>query len=169
MPGLLQTRRYAQALEDAAHHFYKPEMRADTFIATRMNRQKPLEGPDPMALHALSDVAVIYREVGGPEVLCEQLEHLLAMAEWPNITVQVIPYRVGGYGTMNGSCLIVDYPEPDATPGVYLEYPAGGAWVDNEDDVKRFTTMFDEVSRLALTPTDTTTLIQQHVRALRTP
>jgi hypothetical protein len=86
--------------------------------------------------------------------------HLLAVAKRPSITPQMIPFRAGGYGTMNGSCVIVDYPQPDTTPGVYLEYPAGGAWVDNPDDVTRFTTMFDEVTRLALTPADTTTLIQ---------
>ena len=169
VPGLLQTKRYAQALLVAGNALHDPDARPDSVIAARLNRQKPLEGPDPMVLHALLDEAVIRREIGGPEVLGEQLEHLLAMTERPNITLQVIPFRVGGYGTMNGSCIIVDYPEPDTTPGVYLEYPAGGAWVDNPDDVKRFTTMFDEVTRLAHTPADTTTMIHRHLRALRTP
>ena len=166
VPGLLQTRRYAQALEQAAHLFYKPDMRPDGVVDARMNRQKPLEGPDPMALHALLDEAVIRREVGGPEVLREQLGHLLALAGRPNIKLQVIPYAVGGYGTMNGSFIIVDYPEPDAVPGVYLEYPAGGEWVDNADDVQRFTTTFDQATARALTPADTTHLIQQQLTTL---
>jgi hypothetical protein len=120
VPGLLQTRRYAQALEKAAHVFYKPDMRPDGVVTARMNRQIPLEGPDPMVLHALLDEAVIRREIGGCEVLREQLEHLLALAERPNITLQVIPYAVGGYGTMNGSFIIVDYPEPDTVPGAQI-------------------------------------------------
>jgi transcriptional regulator with XRE-family HTH domain len=161
IPGLLQTKRYAQALEEAAHLFYEPDMRPDSVVAARMNRQQPLEGLDPMVLHALIDEAVIRREIGSPDVQREQLDHLLTLAERPNITLQVIPYTAGGYGTMNGSFIIVDYPEPDAVPGVYLEYPAGGAWVDNEADVQRFTTTFDQAAARALSPTDTTGLIHQ--------
>ena len=161
IPGMLQTRRYAHALIEAGRALHDPEMRPDSAVATRMDRQKPLDGPDPMLLHALIDEAAIHRAIGGPEVLCEQLEHLLAAAERPNITLQIIPYTTGGYSTMNGSFIIVDYPEPDTTPGVYLEYPAGGAWVDNEADVQRFTTTFDQATAQALSPADTTHLIQQ--------
>lgn len=166
VPGLLQTRRYAQALIEAGRTLHDPDVRLDSVITSRMNRQKPLEGPDPMALHVLLDEAVIRREIGGPEVLREQLEHLLDLAKRPNITLQVIPYTAGGYGTMNGSFTIVDYPEADTVPGVYLEYPAGGAWVDNEDDVKRFTTTFDQTAARALSPADTTHLIQQQLETL---
>jgi len=166
VPGLLQTRRYAQALVDAAQVFYEPDMRPDGVITSRMNRQMPLEGPDPMELHVLLDEAVIRREIGGPEVLREQLEHLLDLAERPNITLQVIPYTAGGYGTMNGSFTTVDYPEPDTVPGVYLEYPAGGEWVDNADDVQRFTTTFDQAAARALSPADTTHLLQQQLEVL---
>jgi hypothetical protein len=166
VPGLLQTRQYAEALEDAAHLFHKPDVRPGNIVAARMNRKKPLEGPDPLVLHALIDESVLHREIGGLDVLREQYAHLLEMAERPNITLQVIPYTAGAYGTMNGSCIIIDYPEPDDPPGVYLEYPAGGNWVDNQNDVKRFTTMFDEVTRLAHTPTDTTNLIGDRLRSL---
>jgi hypothetical protein len=168
VPGLLQTQRYAQALVEAGRALRKPNTRPDSVVATRMNRQKPLDGPEPMALHALIDEAVIRREIGGPQVLGEQLEHLLDVVKRPNITVQVIPFGAGGYGAMAGSCVIVDYPEPETTPGVYVEYPAGGAWVDNQDDVTRFTTMFDEVTRLAHTPADTTNLIHGQIKALKT-
>ncbi|HET6292822.1 MAG TPA: helix-turn-helix transcriptional regulator [Kribbella sp.] len=166
VPGLLQTRRYAEALEEAAHVFYTPDMRPDGVIASRMNRQKPLEGPDPMALHVLLDEAVIRREIGGREVVREQLEHLLDLAQRTNITLQVIPYTVGGYGTMNGSFTIVDYPESESVPGVYLEYPAGGVWVDDAEDVKRFTTTFDQTVARALPPADTTHLIEQQLESL---
>lgn len=169
IPGLLQTKRYARALEEAAHRFYDSPTRQDDMIATRMRRQRPLERPNPLILHALIDEAAIHRQVGGASVLHEQLTRLVVVAEKPNITLQVIPFGAGGYGTMNGSCVIVDYPGPADTPGVYLEFPAGGAWVDNVDDVKRFTTMFDDVSEQALSPADTTDLILDQIRALKSP
>jgi transcriptional regulator with XRE-family HTH domain len=165
IPGLLQTKRYTEALFEAGRALHKPDMRPDTAIATRMDRKKPLDGPDPMLLHALIDEAAIRREIGGPDVLREQLDHLLTVVEWPNITLQVIPYTAGGYGPMAGSFIIVDYPEPDTIPGIYLEYPAGGAWVDDEDDVQRFVTTFDQAAAQALPPLDTTHLIKEQLAA----
>jgi hypothetical protein len=166
VPGLLQTQRYAQALLESGHRFHRLTTRPQDVLAARMRRQKPLEGEDPLAVHALIDEAAIRRLVGGADVMREQLAQLLVVAEKPNITLQVVPFAAGAYGTMNGSCIILDYPEPDDPPGVYLEYPAGGAWVEDLDDVNRFTTMFDDVAQLALSPADTTDLIHDQLRAL---
>jgi transcriptional regulator with XRE-family HTH domain len=167
MPALLQHERYARALIASDYHLKRAKAPLpDKVINARLHRQEPLEGPDPLKLHALLDEAVLHREIGGPDVLREQLAHLLVAAARPNITLQVVPFTAGSYGSMNGSVTIVDYPEPDSTPGVYLEYPAGGAWVDNQDDVDRFTTMFDDVIELALEPDDTTNLIHDQIRAL---
>lgn len=165
IPGLLQIKRYTQALFTAGQLLHDPDMRPDSAIATRMDRQKPLDGPGPMLFHALIDEAAIQRQIGGPSVMREQLKHLIALTERANITLQVLPYTVGGYGPMAGSFIIVDYPEPEATPGVYLEYPAGGAWVDDNDDVKRFIATFDEATSLAMSPDDTTRLLRQQLKA----
>lgn len=168
IPGLLQTQGYAQALIDGAHRFYEPTTRKKDLIAARMKRQKPLEGSDPLQFHALIDEAAIWRVVGGAGVHREQLTQVLAAAERPNITVQVIPFGAGAYGSMNGSCVIIDYPEPDAVSNVYLEYPTGGAWVENAEDVSRFDAMFEDVAAVALSPADTADLIQRQIQTLAT-
>jgi transcriptional regulator with XRE-family HTH domain len=166
IPGLLQTEPYARALVAAAHRFRDPASRLDSVVTTRFARQELLEGPDALALHAVIDEAAISRKIGDAPVMREQLAHLLAVGEQPNITIQVLEFDVGAYGTMSGSCIIIGYPEPEETPGVYLEYPAGGAWVDDEEDVSRFTTMFDDVSAQALSPAETSQLIRRRMRAL---
>lgn len=166
IPGLIQTKRYTQALFDAGQTLHNPDMRPDSAISSRMDRQKPLDGHDPMLYHALIDEAVIRRQIGGATVMGEQIEHLIALTNRANITLQVIPFAVGGYSTMNGSFIIVDYPEPETVPGVYLEYPAGGAWIDDADDVKRFVATFDEATSLAMSPDETTNLLRQQLKSL---
>lgn len=165
IPGLLQTEGYAQALIEGAHRFYDPTTRRKDLIAARMKRQKPLTGSDPLQFYALIDEAAIRRVIGGPGVHREQLTHVLSAVRRPNITVQVIPFEVGAYSAMNGSCVIIDYPEPDAISNVYLEYPTGGAWVENAEDVSRFDAMFDDVAGLALSPADSAELIHEQVKA----
>jgi transcriptional regulator with XRE-family HTH domain len=168
MPGLLQGEPYAQALFAAGHRFHDPDSRVDGAINVRLARQQRLEEKDPipLAFHAVLDEGVIRRQVGGPAVMRKQLLHVLMLIERPNVTVQVVPFEVGAYGLSAGGCVIVDYPGDDDPPGVYLEYPAGGAWVENVDDVQRFTTMFDDAVLTALTPADTVELIHQQIRAL---
>nr|MDQ3579256.1 Scr1 family TA system antitoxin-like transcriptional regulator [Actinomycetota bacterium] len=67
-------------------------------------------------------------------------------------------------GLMGGPCTIVSYEDPTDPTTVYLEYPVGGAWVDNDADVKRFTDMFDDVTATALSAADTTDLIRRRLK-----
>jgi hypothetical protein len=169
IPGLLQTEDYARALMMTGATLERPDLKLDNVVTTRIARQQRLFESDPMALHVLLDEAAILRVVGGPDVMQEQLARLLAAVGRKHITVQIIPIGVGSYGSMSGSCVIIDYPQDDETPAVFLEYPGGGAWVDNAEDVERFTTMFDEVARLALSPARSTDLIHERIKALENP
>jgi hypothetical protein len=165
VPGLLQTERYVRAVNVRAY-YHTPDGQVESYIQARLNRQRRLDGADPLAVHAVLDEAAIQREVGGPDVMREQLAHLLVVGVRPHITLQVVPFGAGSYGTMSGSSWIIGYPDADDPPGVYLEYPAGGAWVENVGDVQRFITMFDDAAQLALTPPDTADLIREQMKEL---
>ncbi|KAA2251208.1 transcriptional regulator [Solihabitans fulvus] len=166
IPGLLQTARYARALTVAAHRFLDPNTAHDAYVNARLKRQQRLDGPHPLRLHALIDEGVIYRTVGGPDVMREQLGHLLAVGGRPNVTIQAIPNDAGAYGPMSGPCTIIGYAGSERLPAVYLEYLTGGAWVDNAGDIERITAMFDDVVGLALSPADTADVIHLRMRAL---
>ncbi|HWE90338.1 MAG TPA: helix-turn-helix transcriptional regulator [Pseudonocardiaceae bacterium] len=165
VPGLLQTERYARAINDRGIRYLRQTARPEGYVNIRRTRQTLLDGPTPLNLHVIVDEAALHREIGGREVMHEQFAHLLVVAEWSNITIQVMPYGVGAYGFMSGAVAIIDYAEPDSSPGVYLEYPAGGAWVENPEDVGRFTTMFEDAASAALTPDETVDLIHQRMRS----
>ncbi|HEX3786206.1 MAG TPA: helix-turn-helix transcriptional regulator [Pseudonocardiaceae bacterium] len=163
--GLLQTEPYMRALNKGGHRFL--DLAAmDEYVKARVNRQKLLNGPDPLRLHALIDEAAIRRVIGGPQVMRQQLGHLLLTGSWTNIMIQVIPYEAGAYGPMTGPCTIVSYPEGTTAPGAYVEHLAGGSWVDNEVDVGRITTTFEDACLFALSASDSADLIRQQQRAL---
>ncbi|HEX3783344.1 MAG TPA: helix-turn-helix transcriptional regulator [Pseudonocardiaceae bacterium] len=165
VPGLLQTEPYIRAMNKAGHRLL--DLAAmDEYIKARMNRQKLLTGIDPLHVHALIDEAAIRRVLGGPQIMRQQLGHLLLVGSWANVVIQVLPFGVGAYGPMGGQFMIVYYPEDGALPGVYLEYLGGGAWVDNEAGIERITTTFDDARAFALSPSDSADLIRQQQRAL---
>lgn len=146
VPGLLQIAAYAEALMKAGHRFHDPDTRITAYVAARMNRQKRLEGHDPLHLHALLDEAVISRLVGGAETMIGQLEHLVAMSERENVTLQIVPKSAGAYGTMAGSFTVLNFPRPQDVPCVYLQHSAGGEWIDNQGDVGRYEATFGDVA-----------------------
>ncbi|MER6989601.1 helix-turn-helix transcriptional regulator [Saccharopolyspora hirsuta] len=164
IPGLLQTQGYARALNSSGRQFHAAS--PERYVNARINRQARLTGPAPLQLHALIDESVMHRLVGGPEVMAEQLTHLLASSERDNVTIQIVPFSLGSYGTMTGGFTVVDYSTPEDPPAVYLEYIAGGSWVENADDVQQFLDMFDEISSSALSPAESSELIRLRSKEL---
>jgi transcriptional regulator with XRE-family HTH domain len=90
MPGLFQTRAYAQAILEV-----NPETTAEEVkerVDGRMDRQAILfrEEPPPPRVHTILDEQVLYRNVGGPAAMAEQVAHLIELAMMPRISIQVI-------------------------------------------------------------------------------
>ncbi|MEV6925901.1 helix-turn-helix transcriptional regulator [Dactylosporangium sp. NPDC051485] len=90
-PGWLQTERYARAILEG----YAYEIAADVIearMSIRAERRKMLRGRDPRpALHALVDESILRREVGGVEVLREQLAAIGAAIEEGLVVVRIHP------------------------------------------------------------------------------
>ncbi|MBO1417353.1 helix-turn-helix transcriptional regulator [Streptomyces sp. FH025] len=96
MPGLLQTLDYAAALEAGnVRRGSITQAQADGRVDFLAGRQRILEKDSPPVIHAVLDESCLLRTVGGSEVMRAQLDHLLALAECPNITIQVAPFRLG--------------------------------------------------------------------------
>jgi len=92
VPGLLQTRAYAQAVIRAGTAGRDPAREAK-MLELRMRRQDLLDRPEPPRLWVIAEEAALRRPPGraGVGVLRAQLEHLISMCSRPRITVQVLP------------------------------------------------------------------------------
>ncbi|MFD9894109.1 DUF5753 domain-containing protein [Amycolatopsis sp. NPDC059027] len=166
VPGLLQTARYAETIGEATRRHHRPEGWDLRAAAERQTRQRLLEGTNPLRLYAIMDEAVIRRVIGSPEIMAEQLEYLLTAGARRNVTVQVVPFGVGAYGTMSGPMIVLSFEDdPDLA---YLEYAAGGETVENAKDVQAFVETFEEVRRkVALSPKESAELIRAALDGLR--
>lgn len=164
VPGLLQTESYARALLASA----LPAMTEDAIeprVRVRMERQRArLDGAPPVNLWAIIDESVIHRQVGGADVMCEQLEHLVEVVRRPNITVQVLPYAAGAHSGVIGSFVVLRFAEdPDVA---YIEGVAGDVYAEG-DDVGRFTLAFDGLRAAAASPSDSLRILAEALDQLR--
>ncbi|WP_432007054.1 helix-turn-helix domain-containing protein [Streptomyces parvus] len=89
-PGILQTRRYADAVLGAAFPPYSDEER-DEAVVSRLERAKILERPTSPVVWALLDEAVFRRVAGSPDIMAEQIMHVVHLAERGRIRVHVLP------------------------------------------------------------------------------
>lgn len=148
--GILQCRLYAEALL-RAHDPGLSESQVTTRLDLRMRRSQALDRLDPqLELVAVIDESVLHREVGGPAVMAEQLNHLVSAAERPNVSIRVLPYSAGVHPALHGPFHLLDFPI-ERDPGVvYVEDRIGGRYRDDLPDIDEYRSVAERLLELAL-------------------
>jgi transcriptional regulator with XRE-family HTH domain len=165
VPGLLQTERYARAMIRAGRPDIDTE-EAEKRVRVRMNRQSLLNQDDPLELWIVLDEAVLHRPVGGRLVMREQFDHLVTMAELPNVTVQVRPFASGPHAGMDGTFTILLYEESAGQNLVFVSNAAGGLLLEKKEELQRYSFVFDHLRTSALDPDDTVAMIVRLAKEL---
>jgi transcriptional regulator with XRE-family HTH domain len=160
LPGLLQTEEYALAITSASLLMAPPGKNA-RLSQVRMNRQKVLTRDKPLELHVVIDESVLRRQVGSPEVMRGQLAHLVEMADRENIKLQVLPLTAGPHLALTGVFTIVRFPEKIAFEIVFVQNMTSDLFIEDENDVYRYSLAFGRLLELALGENESITLISR--------
>jgi transcriptional regulator with XRE-family HTH domain len=148
VPGLLQTEAYARAqLRGTLPTATEGEI--ESRVAARIERQQVLVKDDAPMLWAIMDEAALRREVGGRDVMRGQVARLLEARSLPNVTIQVIPFGAGAHPGMDGSFVILDFPDGDDLSIVYIESAAGGLFLEEDAEMRRYILMFEHLRAAA--------------------
>lgn len=148
VPGLLQTADYARAVFDAwqAVDGYGD---TDELVTARLARQAIFDRPAPPSFGAVMDETVLYRCIGGPKIMHDQLLRLAEVSEHPRVTVQVVPADLGAHVGLLGGFAIAGFD--DDTPGiVYIESPDEGETSKHPNTVAKITLTYDTLRNEAL-------------------
>jgi hypothetical protein len=144
VPGLLQTEDYARAVTLLGHG-NAPADEIERRVSLRMARQGLLTGPQPPHLWVVLDEAVLRRSVGRPGVMRGQLKHLLEATEWPNVTIQIVPFLAGGHAAAGGPFSILRFAEFDLPDVVYLEQLTSALYLDKRDTVEHYLAVMERL------------------------
>ena len=166
IPGLLQTEEYAQTVIRGVLPWATPAEVNDRLQA-RMERKAVLTKDNPLNLWAILDEAALRRMVGGPAVMKRQLATLAAAREATNINLQVIPFGVGAHPGMPGSFVLMDFADPMDADLIYIDSMAGDLFLESEADLRRYTSIFDTLRAIALSPDESATLIAHLIRDIK--
>lgn len=158
VPGLLQTADYARSMI-AAVHTGRPRQEVDDRVHVRLGRQALLTQEDPVQFWCVLDEAALRRPVGGREVMRCQLEHLVRESARPNVTLQVLPMAAGEHPGMEGSFVIMSFPDAADPDTVYVTIATGGVFQEKPDDVSRYEIIFDRLQKMALSSAESAEFI----------
>jgi transcriptional regulator with XRE-family HTH domain len=161
VPGLLQTEAYMTEIVRSSLLVEPPGV-VPRQVEVRLTRQAVLtRDEDPLELTAVLDEAALHRLIGGPEVMREQLLHLVEMAARPNITLQVLPFAKGSHPAMTAGFVILRFPGSIESGVVYLENMTSDIFVEREAEVHRYNLAFGRLREMALEPPQSVALITQ--------
>jgi transcriptional regulator with XRE-family HTH domain len=157
IPGLLQVERYAHAVIATA----EPDSADDQvarWVELRMTRQRILESANPVAIHAILNEAVLVRQVAEPDIMREQLDHLIDCTSRTNVEIQVLPFSSGSPLGIIGAFKIFTLAEPFQDDVAYQETIAGCMYVESPES-ERFVHAYDRLRKVALGSEESRALI----------
>lgn len=79
--------------------------------------------------------AVLHRVVGGPEVMREQIDGLLAAAELDHVSLDIVPFSAGAHTGAFAPFTYFRFEEPELPDIVYTELLSGSVYLDQRSDV----------------------------------
>lgn len=168
IPGLLQAPGYVKAIMAAGG---VPAAEIPTRVAVRIGRQATIAGRAPTKLVAYIGESALRWVVGSPDVMADQLEHLLDVGRRPNIDLRAIPYASGWSPAMEGPFTLID-PKADqerpSMPVVHIENRRSGLFLHEVEDVDTYRQAVDAVQVAAMSPTATEGLIAAVIKEMRT-
>ncbi|MFD7701595.1 helix-turn-helix domain-containing protein [Streptomyces caelestis] len=162
VPGLLQTAAYTRAVVERGLP-NAPAGEVQRRVELRMRRAELLLREAAPQLWAVIDESVLLRVLGSSAVMREQLEHLVAMAERTNVTVQIVPLAVTNASAPAIPVTYLRFGGLDLPDVVYLEHIRSANFLEDRDETEEYRIALDRLADEALKPRDSVELLRRTI------
>jgi len=163
VPGLLQTEGYMRALYKQAQRASPAEV--DDLVKVRLERQRIHEIPSVELWFVIGEGALRHR-IAEPEVMIDQLRHLMSLSEETRVEIQVLPMSSALYAAVDGpfNLLAFGAGEPEVA---YEETASSGIFVEEADEVAMYQRAFRRLTAGALPSLESRQLMRDMIEDLR--
>ena len=166
IPPLLQTKGYASAVISAGRAGAgRYPGTPDRMVEMLMEHQR-LAAASPPRMWVVLDEAALRRQVGGRDVMREQIEHLIELSSLPTMFIQFIPFSSGAYVAMDLPFVVLSFPDPADPDIACIGYQTGVLWIEDLAEVDRYNLFFQHLQATALSIDDSAALMTSLLNAL---
>ncbi len=160
VPLHLQTDEYTGALVRAS-----TTRDREGEMAERIERKAGVLGREVVPdMWVLIDEGVLMREVGGPEVMANQLEHLLEMGDQGHVSIRIVPFSSGATLGVDGSLQIISLETRDIA---YAGAQGGGRLIEVPGEVRELADKFDRIGAKAASEDGSRAMIESYLERYR--
>jgi transcriptional regulator with XRE-family HTH domain len=152
IPGLLQTMSYATAVLSITIDFHRIPDDAEEGARVRLERQRVLSDDD-RRFHFIVGQQALHTNVGGPEVMAEQLRRLLDRLKFPHIRLGFVPLDAPYRVPLHDGFWILD----DAL--VQVDTYTGELSLARPDEIDLYARAFERLTALAIYGTEARQLV----------
>lgn len=151
IPGLLQTPDYAHAVMERGLPRMEPDV-LQRSVDLRIKRQEILtrQDPAPPQLWVLTDETSLRRPAGSSAVMRKQIEHLLDVADLPNVTLQVCTFDAGLHPGAFGPFTIFRFEIPELPDIVCTDSLSRAGYSEEKAETALFREALGQMSVYAL-------------------
>ncbi|MET8230589.1 DUF5753 domain-containing protein [Micromonospora sp. NPDC005298] len=161
VPGLLQTEAYARATFRGQP--LAPDQ-VDELVAARIDRQAILTGDRGLLFVAVLDEGIIRRPAAGDRALmAEQLAHLVACADLPNVQLHLVPHDTPTYPGLDGPFTLAELP--DGTRVAHVDSQARAQILDQPSDIATLERRWERIRGEALPRGRSLELLEEAARS----
>jgi transcriptional regulator with XRE-family HTH domain len=153
LPKLLHTEGYARALLSQGT---SASGAVEALVGARLGRQAVFtRSPPPRTVFFVHE-PVLRAVIGGVDVMCDQVHHLLTMSIRRSLELRIVPSSAG-HAAQAGSFSLMESGEFD--PVVYLEGAVSVAFLEEPDQITAYRRVLSVLDKSALNRTESQELI----------
>jgi transcriptional regulator with XRE-family HTH domain len=146
VPGVTQTEDYARAVFTEADILAPADI--ENAVRIRMSRRDVLTRWNPAQCAFYVHENALRVTIGSPQVMYEQMLHLLFLDTRPQCSIRVIPLSAGSRGLAAGSFHIFRYPE--GLPVVCVQHETTSEFLESRKDLAGSAAVLKRVTSVAL-------------------
>jgi transcriptional regulator with XRE-family HTH domain len=162
VPGMLQIDEYAHAVISSDPNIPPGEIRDR--VAARLARHTLFTSDQRPEFTFYIHEFALRTPVASPEVMSEQLHHLLRMSVRSYITLRVVPVGVGAHVTMGGAFKLMEFT--DFKPVVYLESRTSCLFLERVEEIEAYHNVLTALAECTLTEGQSRDLIASYATEL---
>ncbi|MFI6701103.1 helix-turn-helix domain-containing protein [Streptomyces sp. NPDC050509] len=159
VPGIFQTEEYAHAVFSTAN----PNASDDELSARvqhRLARREVFDREHPMPYEALIHEAALRINYGSRAITRRQLAFLLESADRPGVSIRVIPFAAESFIGFVPQMFYAGGTVPQLDT-VIIESVLGLVFMDEEDQLEKYRSLFDAFKDLSLETDESKTMIDR--------
>jgi uncharacterized protein DUF5753/helix-turn-helix protein len=171
LPGLLQTGPYASGVIDTWAPDLDPSHKQIKLDVRRQRREKFFEREDRPGYQVLLDESVLRRQVGGGEVMVEQLEDLLDKMDAGRVELRILELDTALPASLS-PFIVLGFGDPGQGGGttdsvLYQESSFQDRIITDPDQIQSHRHSYDRMCQMAAQGINARRLVERRIRKLR--